>query len=50
MERNDCQLATGAVGLESNVMVTVMESEVPLFFYPGDHFSFAPISIKPLIL
>lgn len=44
MERNNCQLATEVVVLESSITVVVMESEFPLFSYPWEHFSFAPIS------
>ena len=47
MERHDGQLAIEAVVLEFTVMVVLMESEVPLFSYPWEHFSFAPNSIRP---
>lgn len=47
MERNDCQLATDEVVLEFSVMVVSVESEVPLFSYPREHFFFSPNSINP---
>ena len=47
MERNDRQLATDEVVLEFSVMVVSMESEIPLFSYPQEHFFFPPNSINP---
>lgn len=46
MGRNDRQVSMEAVFWESGGMVVVMESEVPLFSYPWEHFSFAFISVK----
>lgn len=46
-DRRDSELATAVAVLESTVMVALMESEVPLFSYPWEHFSFAPNSIRP---